>query len=126
MADTYDLTTDIGKVRLKIADTNTASFIFTDAEIQVFIDESGDLHNAAAMALYANAADSGRLATRKTAGNYTEDLTAIAKELRTLAEKYFELSQYGAVDTYSEMDWTGRGEADYRQRILNKYIRGES
>lgn len=47
MAFTYDTTTDIGKIRLKIGDTvdgdgvKPAGGNFTDAEIQVFLDEGG-------------------------------------------------------------------------------------
>lgn len=54
MAFTYDLGTDIGKIRLAITDTTEASPVFSDEEIQVFLDESdGDLDKAAARALRA-------------------------------------------------------------------------
>lgn len=56
MAFTYDLTTDIGKVRLEIGDTNATSGVkpdglaFDDDELQVFIDGEGHVMRAAARA----------------------------------------------------------------------------
>ena len=127
MPDTYDLTTNIGKVRLKIADTDITNPIFSDAEIQSFIDSARTLLEAAAGALYAIAADRARLATKKTAGNYTEDLTQLADNLRKTAKEYLELARFddGVVDGYSEMDWDGVGGMAQRQRIENELLRGE-
>lgn len=48
---TYDPTTDEGKVRLLISDTDEAAEIFTDEEIEVFLDLEGSVHRAAAQAL---------------------------------------------------------------------------
>lgn len=57
MAFTYDLTTDVGKVRLQIADTDSTDPWFEDAEIEVFLSrENDDLDLAASRALRAMAA----------------------------------------------------------------------
>lgn len=128
MPDTYDLSTDIGKVRLKIADTNTANTIFSDAEIQSFISQTTSLNEAAAHALLANAADRSRLATRKSAGNYSEDLSKIADSLRALAKDLLDVAHRddGVADDYSEMDWDGVGGLAYKERIVNENLRGNS
>lgn len=52
MAATYDLATDLGKVRLEIPDTDIRKPIFEDEEIQYFLDvNEGDIYLAAAHAL---------------------------------------------------------------------------
>lgn len=51
----YDLTTDVGKVRLLLNDVNTP-WVFTDVEIQAFLDlEGGSVKRAAAQAIDTNA-----------------------------------------------------------------------
>lgn len=66
MAFTYDPTTNRGKVRLRIGDTNTSDAtlqIFTDAEIDAFLTmKSSNVAAAAASACRAIAADSARSA----------------------------------------------------------------
>ena len=52
MAATYNLATDLGKVRLEIPDTDVRNPIFEDEEIQHFLDANkGDIYLAAAHAL---------------------------------------------------------------------------
>ena len=57
MAFTYDLTTDLGKVRLLIPDTRTATPIFQDDEIEAFMVMEHGLKRAAALALETVASD---------------------------------------------------------------------
>jgi len=58
MAFTYDVTTDIGKVRMLITDRNEARPIFQDAEIQAYLDlEDSSVRRAAAAALETMASD---------------------------------------------------------------------
>lgn len=60
---TYDLTTDVGKVRLIIGDTNIADQLLQDAEIQFYLDQAGaELYPAAIAACYAIAAKFSRQA----------------------------------------------------------------
>jgi hypothetical protein len=42
MAWTYDPTSSIGKVRLRIPDTDESTAVLTDEEIQAFLDDNGD------------------------------------------------------------------------------------
>lgn len=52
MAATYDLGSDVGKVRLEIPDTNIQRPLFSDAELQYFLDTNKkDVYLAAAHAL---------------------------------------------------------------------------
>ena len=63
MADTYDLTTSIGKVRLYAQDTNINASALTDAEWQIFITNaaSSNLRLAAAWGLRTMAFDTARM-----------------------------------------------------------------
>lgn len=54
---TYDLTTDVGKVRLLIPDRLEDEVIFQDAEIQAFIDLETTVRTATALALETIASD---------------------------------------------------------------------
>jgi hypothetical protein len=51
MSFTYDPTTNAGLVRLLITDTNSASPIFSDAEISAFLSLYSNVFNASAVAL---------------------------------------------------------------------------
>lgn len=60
MAFTYDLSTDAGKVRLRIADTNSAAYAFEDAEIAYFLTDGGTVIGAARLALQTLLTDAAR------------------------------------------------------------------
>jgi len=53
MAFTYDLSTDAGKVRLKIGDTDAAAYVFEDDEISYFLTAGGSVDGGAIEALRA-------------------------------------------------------------------------
>lgn len=46
MAFTYDLTTDRGKARLKLSDTDSAAYVFEDEEIDYFLTDGGTVDGA--------------------------------------------------------------------------------
>lgn len=52
-----DYTTDIGRVRLLISDVDQANEVFTDPELQAFLDLEGDVRLAAAQALETQASN---------------------------------------------------------------------
>lgn len=60
MTATYDLSTDVGKIRLLIPDRDLTSPVFQDEELAAFIALEGDLRRAAALALETVAADDAR------------------------------------------------------------------
>lgn len=51
MTTTYDTDTDVGKVRLAIADTDTTDAEFTDEEIEVFISAGGSWQQGCLLAV---------------------------------------------------------------------------
>ena len=88
MADTYDITNDIGKVRLYIQDTDTADTVFSDGEVQVFIDATASLRYAAAMALRTMSSSTARLAKRVKTLNYEEDTKSVAAGILSAAAAF--------------------------------------
>jgi hypothetical protein len=84
MAFTYELTTDIGKVRLEIGDTNATSGVkpdglaFDDDELQVFLDAEGHVMRAAARACEV-LGRSWATVTDIRIGPRSENLGAVAK-----------------------------------------------
>jgi len=63
MAFTYDITTDIGKVRRNIGDTDSATALLQDDEIQYYLDSANDnIYLASALAAQAISAEFSRKA----------------------------------------------------------------
>jgi hypothetical protein len=91
---TYDLATDIGKVRRDIADTDTADAQFTDEELDSWIDEAGSVKGAAGLALLAWAAALGRDDESVSTGAWKGDRRDVAGKMRALAHDYFSLVGY--------------------------------
>ncbi|KKM04014.1 hypothetical protein LCGC14_1768620 [marine sediment metagenome] len=113
MAHTYDVTTDIGKVRLLIGDTDitpTTDAQFSDEEIQAFLTmASSSLLLAASYALEAWAsAVSGNMKTERI-GDYSYGKDE-AKTKSDLAKKYREENDATPYLTWAEMNLT-RGSA---------------
>ena len=109
MAHTYNLATDIGKVRLLIGDRDivpTTDAQFSDEEIQVFLTMAGgSLLIAAGYALEAWAsAITGRLLSEKI-GDYAYTKKDAEAKLK-LAKGYKEQAAKLPYMTWSEMDLT--------------------
>jgi len=82
----YDLTTDIGKVRLLLNDTDDTDEVFTDGELQAFLDLEGSIKLAAAQALD-TIADNEALASKVvTSQDVKIDGARLADSLRKRAE----------------------------------------
>ena len=94
MARTYDLNTDVGKVRRDIADTDISDVRFNDEEIQSFLDEAGTVKAAAGLALLAWSAGLGREDESVSTGAWKGDRRDVAEKMRKLAQDYFALSGY--------------------------------
>lgn len=81
-----DLTTDIGKVRLLINDT-AATGVFSDAEVQAFLDlEDGNVKLAAAQALDTIADDEALTSKVIRSQDLGTDGASVAKVLRERAQ----------------------------------------
>lgn len=92
-AFTYDLSTALGKTRLFCLDTNRGDYIYSDAELQVFLDTfAGSPMLAAAFAIDGYATDAAKVAIATKNDNQSTDptkmpelLAARAKTLRDMA-----------------------------------------
>lgn len=83
MTFTYDTSTDIGKLRLAIADTSEDDAEFTDEELQVFIDLAGSWSAAAILAVDALIAKYAKLVSL-TVGPRREEYGQIVEHYRVL------------------------------------------
>jgi hypothetical protein len=91
MTATYDITTNVGKVRLRSGDNILASAAFTDEEIEVFLsDNDNNVIIAAADLLDAWAAQYSLNADSETIGDYGYR-QSVAKKLSDRASKLREL-----------------------------------
>lgn len=88
MAFTYDLATNIGKVRLKLADTNTAAYAFADAEIQAFLDEAGTVNLATGLGVRSLLASKALRVKRASLPGLSYDDTAQVAALMGLLKLY--------------------------------------
>ena len=124
MSFTYDLSNNIGKVRNLIGDSVSASAILTDEEITAFLSlRSSDLYQTAATCLYRIAASKALLAKKKSGGDYSEDLTAMAKELRESAKIFEELAVSLPAEAQAEIAVTDFNYGDIETR---KALRDET
>ncbi len=106
MAFTYNLTTEAGKVRLLITDTDYTNPIFEDNEIDVFlsftaVDGTNDINLAAAVALETIAASEALVQKKIKLLDLTTDGPAVATSLRAAAKLLREQS-----DNESYVDWS--------------------
>ena len=92
MTATYDITTNVGKVRLVTGDKDLTDAIFTDEEITFFLSEnSSSINMASAMLLEAWAAEYGVSADSEKIGDYAytqkivDKMLNMAKNLREKA-----------------------------------------
>jgi len=118
---TYDTSTDIGKVRLYIGDTDvtpSTDAVFSDEELQIFLDSEGTVCSAAAFALETIASSQARTAGLMKTMNWTQDTRGVAADLRKQAEALRDKD--GAAFGFAEIAQTPQVAA---QIIVNKALR---
>ena len=121
MTFTYDLSTNLGQVRLNIGDTDSANEVFSDAEItSILSSSSDDVNLATGRALLIIANQKSRLAKIKKAGNYSEDTTKIADSLRKDAQVWFDQASIVPWDEVMEQTFGNIGEEQF---IAREYLR---
>ena len=130
MAFTYLLTTDIGKVRLLIPDRVAANAIFTDEEIQAFIDlYPGRLRYAAAEAIDTIAVDEVLVLKVVSLLDVSTDGASVAREMRQRANRLRETSddddEAASTDSGFDVAELGLGVGHDREQIYNDAIRDE-
>ena len=85
----YDITTNVGKVRLIIGDTDESDEIFSNTEITYFLTSNSDNITLAAadalaawMAKYATAPDSEKIGDYSYTQKIVQNMNKLQKELR--------------------------------------------
>lgn len=132
----YDLTTDVGQVRLLIDDRDLShvvglplekrSAIFTDAEIGMFLSSAKTVYGAAAVALTTIAGNRSLLVRSRKIGNTDVDYGDIRADLLRQADAFRKQevlvgSDLNApADAIAEQSWT---EFSARQIIVNEALR---
>ncbi len=111
---TYDITTEIGQVRLLISDTDvdpTSDAAFSDEEIQFFLTLGGSVLMAAAKGCESRAAKAaGGLASEKI-GDYAYT-NKTAAQWSALGEKYAAQDAMIPYWTHAEPDFDSIGDPD--------------
>lgn len=98
MAATYDVTTDVGQVRLRIGDTDIADAQFTDAEIEAFLDDGDTVMAAAGLALQAWAAALSRDDESISTGSWTADKGDVVAKMLSLSDRLLDQAGYSPED----------------------------
>jgi hypothetical protein len=119
MTYSYDPTTDLGRMRRTIPDRVEATALFSDEELQSFLDDEGDWRRATASALETIASDAAMLISMSAGGtsingsSSANSLLNRAAKLRDQAAAideeaggYFDIAEW-AVDDFSARDIVG-------------------
>ena len=110
MTETYDITTNIGKVRLRTGDNVMTAVVFSDEEIQIFLDaNSEDVSLTSADLLDAWAAKYGQSADSEKIGDYAYTQKIIANMLK-LAQRIRDEVASTPYLKVAEMDLAAIGE----------------
>lgn len=126
MAFSYDPTTARGRVRLLVADTNTADAtkqIFTDDEVDAFLAlEDQEVYGAAAAACSSIAASASKSALAYRALDLSLDKTQIPAHFRGLAEDYRQRVGMTPVEYIDSADFVidsaGRDVSEYTGDVV--------
>lgn len=127
MAFSYNLATDVGKIRLLIMDNTLDTYLFEDGEIAAFLAfESDNVKRAAALALETMASNEAYVLKRITLLDLTTDGPAVAKalrdraaDLRAQADRDEQADGGGAFDI---AEWVV-DDFSARQRLRNERLR---
>jgi hypothetical protein len=134
---TYDLSTDIGRVRMLIDDRDFSaisssiprgerSAIFDDDEVQAFITLEGSVYDAAAVALLAIAGNKNLMVKRRELDGANVDFGDLRKDLLKQAEQYRILAEDvdggsgKPADGFAEVN---HGEFSEEEIIVNSWLR---
>lgn len=118
----YDPTTDNGKVRLLITDTDDSNPIFTDAEITAFLSlNSSNILLAAAQALDVMAVNEAMVLKVIKLLDLTTDGAKVAAALKAQADSL----RQQAADADYDFDWAemNLNAFAWREIVYNDYLR---
>ena len=123
MSFTFDLSTNVGKVRNLIGDTNASDYQLTDEEITSILSlASSDIFLASAICLKRIAADKALVQKRVKAGNYEEDPKEAINGMLKVAENYEKMAKDTPADAQTEIFYT---DFNYNEILNQRALRGE-
>ena len=114
MTATYDIATDIGKVRLLIGDTDVTPATdahFTDEEIQAFLTLYGDVLMAASYLLESWAASLAGTLSSEHIGDYSYSNPVVTNKM-DLAKKYRNEANTQPASDIAEWDFAYEAETE--------------
>lgn len=126
MPFTYDLSTDVGKVRLLINDTDSSNVIFQDEEISAFLSLNDGLKRSAAAALDTIASNQAMVLKVIRLLDLSTDGPSVARALRDHAgqlreeAKLADAEEEGGYFDYAEIVTNA---FTLRQRVINQRLR---
>ncbi len=125
MSFTTDMTTDIGLVRVKISDTNSAKPIFLDDVIDAFLSFEGDVLRASAGLLEAIAASQALKLKVIQVLTLRTDGAKLADSLLKLASAYREQADFRDAASGGNFDWAEFVDDQFsaRERLMKELLR---
>lgn len=122
MGFTYDLSTDIGKVRLLIPDVRQSEHVFEDDEVTAFLTlEDNDVRKAAALALETIASDNVLVLKVIKLVDLQTDGARVAQALRARATALRAKSAELADEAEVPLDWSEMVLTDFQWREQTWY-----
>lgn len=117
MAFTYDLATDLGKVRRDIRDTVAADAFFSDEELQSYLVDGGNVKAASGLALMTWATALATEDEQVKAGSWQGDRRDASAKMLRIAQTYLDLGGYeptAAAPTFrsAAVDWGASVQAE--------------
>lgn len=124
---TYDLSTNVGRMRRTIPDNDDEDFLWSDEELQSFIDDEGDWRRATALALETMASDSAYtlqvIKIQQLSTNGAETARALlnrATQLRSQAEQA-DANEEGGFDIIEMV----HNDFTFREQVYKSLARSE-
>src|SRR5690348_2216371 len=130
MAFTLDRSTSIGKLRVRLSDTEASDAVFQDEDLQEFLAEGGSIDRAWARAVLAWVTTVGWRQRLARSHGIEADPAVVMRDLRILATTI--LDRFDASDATSDSDEFGGlfdiaelvyGDFGYRERLASDALR---
>ena len=123
MAFTYDLTTNVGKVRLLIPDNKAANYMFEDAELAAMLTlESDDVRCGAAMALETIASDTAMTLKVITINGLSTNGPATADSLMKRAAHLRELADAASAGAGFDIAEMVLDQFSWQDKVYNEAL----
>lgn len=126
MSFTYDPTTNVGRIRRTIPDKIEDDAVWTNEELQSFLDdEGGDWRRATALALETMASDDLLVLKTIRVQNIETNVDRMAKQLFDRAKRLRDLAMDADANAGDAFDFAEVAVTDhqYRERVWNQALR---